>query len=106
MGTVWPHCCNPLKGGVLLPEISQHCCFLLLASLYAMLLRRAWFDDQLALASKATSDRGLFVGLRLDGRTRSSGMGSPPWARYAAELAPLEGEDKWTGFFDGFDGRV
>lgn len=41
-----------------------------------------------------------------DGRTRSSGMGSPPWARYAVELAPLEGDDKWTGFFDGFDGRV
>jgi hypothetical protein len=33
-------------------------------------------------------------------------MGSPPWARYAVELAPLEGDDKWTGFFDGFDGRV
>lgn len=41
-----------------------------------------------------------------DGRTRASGMGCPPWARFAAELAPLEGDDKWSGFFDGFDGKV
>jgi hypothetical protein len=50
--------------------------------------------------------RRLFVGLRLDGRVRSSGSGSPPWRRYALELAPLEGDKAWTGFFDGFDGRV
>lgn len=41
-----------------------------------------------------------------DGRTRASGMGPPPWARFVGELAPLEGDDKWTGFFDGFDGSV
>lgn len=66
---------------------------------------REWFDAQLRLSSKAP-DSGLFVGLRLDGRVRSSGMGMPPWQRYALELAPLEGEDAWQGFFSGFDGRV
>eukprot|EP00879_Flechtneria_rotunda_P032067 GHRR01035218.1.p1 GENE.GHRR01035218.1~~GHRR01035218.1.p1 ORF type:complete len:124 (+),score=30.38 GHRR01035218.1:194-565(+) len=67
---------------------------------------KQWFSDQLALAPNASPDRGLYVGLRLDGRVRASGMGQPPWARFAVELAPLEGEGKWTGFFDGFDGKV
>jgi hypothetical protein len=53
---------------------------------------RDWFDQQLSLAKSAVSDNGLYVGLRLDGRVRASGMGVPPWARFAAELAPLEGE--------------
>lgn len=66
---------------------------------------REWFQTQLSLSSK-TPDKGLFVGLRLDGRVRSSGMGTPPWQRYALELAPLEGDDAWQGFFSGFDGRV
>ncbi|KAG2502156.1 hypothetical protein HYH03_000643 [Edaphochlamys debaryana] len=65
-----------------------------------------WFAEQLSFSPKAKQERGLFVGLRLDGRVRSSGSGSPPWRRYALELAPLEGEGKWTGFMDGFDGRV
>ncbi|WIA12497.1 hypothetical protein OEZ85_012530 [Tetradesmus obliquus] len=67
---------------------------------------REWFDAQLALAPNAVPERGLYVGLRLDGRVRASGMGQPPWARFAVELAPLEGEGKWTGFMDGFDGKV
>jgi hypothetical protein len=58
---------------------------------------REWFGEQLALATKATSDRGLYVGLRLDGRVRASGMGQPPWARFAVELAPLEGERRAGG---------
>jgi hypothetical protein len=73
---------------------------------------REWFDMQIG-NSKASADKGgagaakgLFVGLRLDGRVRSSGLGTPPWARYAAELPPLEGEKSWTGFFSSFDGRV
>jgi hypothetical protein len=73
---------------------------------------REWLDAQIG-ASKASADKGgagasngLFVGLRLDGRVRSSGLGSPPWARYAAELPPLEGDKSWTGFFSSFDGRV
>ncbi|MEW5303923.1 MAG: hypothetical protein WDW36_006568 [Sanguina aurantia] len=65
-----------------------------------------WFATQLKFSSKAKLDNGLFVGLRLDGRVRSSGMGPPPWARYAAELAPLDGSGAWSGFFDGFDGKV
>ncbi|GAX75281.1 hypothetical protein CEUSTIGMA_g2726.t1 [Chlamydomonas eustigma] len=65
-----------------------------------------WFQSQLKLTSKASSSNGLFVGLRLDGRVRASGQGIPPWPRFAAELAPLAGNDKWTGFFDGFDGRI
>lgn len=66
----------------------------------------AWFQEQLALAKGATGAQGLFVGLRLDGRVRASGQGCPPWARFAAELAPIKGDNAWTGFFDGFDGRV
>jgi hypothetical protein len=53
---------------------------------------REWFGAQLALAPNATPERGLYVGLRLDGRVRASGMGQPPWARFAVELAPLEGK--------------
>lgn len=67
---------------------------------------QAWFAQQLSYSSKAKPENGLFVGLRLDGRVRSSGSGVPPFKRYALELAPLEGEGRWTGFFDGFDGRV
>ncbi|KAG2435565.1 hypothetical protein HYH02_011859 [Chlamydomonas schloesseri] len=67
---------------------------------------KSWFEQQLSFSAKAKPENGLFVGLRLDGRVRSSGSGSPPWRRYALELAPLEGDKAWTGFFDGFDGRV
>jgi hypothetical protein len=67
---------------------------------------QGWFEDQLALAKGASGAQGLYVGLRLDGRVRASGQGCPPWARFAAELAPIKGENAWTGFFDGFDGRV
>jgi hypothetical protein len=31
-------------------------------------------------------------------------MGGAPWARMVAELAPLEGDKKWSGFMSGFDG--
>ena len=31
------------------------------------------------------------VGLRIDGRVRASGSGSPPWAAFAAQLPPMEG---------------
>ena len=50
------------------------------------------------------SDRGLYVGLRLDGRVRASGKGCPSWERIASELAPMEG--MWKGFLDGMDGVV
>jgi hypothetical protein len=46
----------------------------------------------------------VYVGLRMDGRVRSSGTGVPPWARFAAELPPTDGA--WGGVLDGMDGRV
>jgi len=70
---------------------------------------RAWTLTQLETAGKNEADgaaRGLFVGLRLDGRVRSSGLGVPPCGRYAAELAPVEGAGAWAGGMDGFDGSV
>lgn len=63
-----------------------------------------WFEEQLALSSRSSPERGLYVGLRLDGRVRASGKGSPPWAQFVAEIAPLEG--MWKGLGDGFDGAV
>lgn len=64
---------------------------------------RDWFTEQSALAGK-TSDAGLYVGLRLDGRVRASGRGCPPWDVFAKQLPPASG--MWTGFMDGFDGRM
>jgi hypothetical protein len=64
---------------------------------------RKWFDDQAAAASKAT-EKGLYVGLRKDGRVRASGLGCPPWAQFAAQLPPEDGT--WGGFLDGMDGVV
>ncbi len=64
---------------------------------------REWFRQQMGLAN-VQSDRGLYVGLRLDGRVRASGKGCPPWRQFAAELAPIEGI--WKGFLDGMDGVV
>ena len=61
----------------------------------------AWFAAQ-AAAAGADLGRGLYVGLRIDGRVRASGAGVPPFAAFAAQLPPME----WSGFFDGFDGRV
>lgn len=65
---------------------------------------KKWFNDQAAAASKATV-KGLYVGLRKDGRVRASGQGIPPWAQFAAQLPP-EDSSFWGGFFDGMDGSV
>lgn len=62
-----------------------------------------WFSEQLKF-SKANTEQGLYVGLRMDGRVRASGKGQPPWGLFAAQLPPTEGI--WAGFGDGFDGRV
>ncbi|KAL4857926.1 Protein LOW PSII ACCUMULATION 1 [Chlorella vulgaris] len=64
---------------------------------------RRWFEQQADLAGKSLSD-GLYISLRLDGRVRGSGKGSPPWAVMAAQLPPTEGF--FGGFFDGMDGRL
>jgi hypothetical protein len=66
---------------------------------------RAWFVEQTAAAGKAgTTERGFYVGLRLDGRVRASGLGAPPWERFAAQLPPSEGF--FGGLLDGMDGKV
>jgi hypothetical protein len=64
---------------------------------------KQWFRTQ-AEDANARLDRGLYVGLRLDGRVRASGTGVPPWDVFAMQLAPLEG--MWKGVLDGLDGRV
>ena len=64
---------------------------------------KAWFDEQ-AGASGKTVEQGLYVGLRLDGRVRASGRGSPPLDQFAASLPPTDGF--FGGFLDGMDGRV
>ena len=48
----------------------------------------------------------LSVGLRIDGRVRASGSGSPPWAAFAAQLPPMEGVFKGSSFFFFFGNRV
>jgi len=62
-----------------------------------------WFKEQIDQSS-VTFEDGLYVGLRLDGRVRASGKGTPPWFRIANELPPIEG--MWSGLGDGFDGPV
>lgn len=64
---------------------------------------KGWFSEQAALAGKDTG-RGLYVGLRMDGRVRASGSGCPPWGAFVAALPPVEGF--FGGLFDGMDGRV
>lgn len=64
---------------------------------------KRWFTEQAEVAG-ASLDKGLFVGLRLDGRVRASGTGTPPWQKFALQLAPMEG--MWGGVMDGMDGRV
>jgi len=61
-----------------------------------------WLAEQKKMA-KVGDDVGVYVGLRMDGRVRSSGTGRVPFARFAVELPPVDG---WGGALDGFDGRV
>lgn len=42
--------------------------------------------------ANATAEKGLYISLRLDGRVRASGTGSPPWQRLVRELPPNSGE--------------
>lgn len=64
---------------------------------------RSWFEEQLKVA-QAKPEKGLYVSLRLDGRVRASGTGTPPWQRFVAQLAPLSGA--WKGLLDGMDGQI
>ncbi len=63
-----------------------------------------WFLEQMQLANKLP-EKGLYIGLRLDGRVRASGTGQPPWQMFAAQLPPVKG-GLFSGFLDGLDGRV
>ena len=65
---------------------------------------KAWIADQMDEASVAEGSN-VYVGLRMDGRVRASGLGFPPWPIFVAQLTPKEGI--WgTEFMSGFDGRV
>lgn len=64
---------------------------------------KAWLDDQLGQA-KLSKGTNVYVSLRIDGRVRASGKGTPPWEILAASLPPVEGF--FAGFLDGMDGRV
>ena len=41
--------------------------------------------------ANANPEKGLYVGLRLDGRVRASGTGSPNWQKMIKELPPVTG---------------
>jgi hypothetical protein len=62
-----------------------------------------WLDEQKAEA-KIGDDTGVYVGLRMDGRVRSSGKGAAPFERFVSELPKTDGA--FGGFGDGFDGSV
>ena len=49
-----------------------------------------WFQVQMKTANKKP-EKGLYVSLRMDGRVRGSGVGSPPWDRLAVALPPVSG---------------
>eukprot|EP00897_Mesotaenium_endlicherianum_P001440 jgi/Mesen1/1323/ME000013S00813 len=51
-----------------------------------------------------TNEWSRYISLRLDGRVRASGVGYPPWQKFAAQLPPMKGI--WKGPLDGMDGRV
>lgn len=61
-----------------------------------------WLEEQKSEA-KIGDGVGVYVGLRMDGRVRSSGKGAPPFERFVNELPPT---DSWGGVMDGFDGSV
>tara|TARA_B100001758_G_C18226787_1_gene513185 strand:+ start:133 stop:552 length:420 start_codon:yes stop_codon:yes gene_type:complete len=61
-----------------------------------------WVKEQKEMAN-LDDDVGVYVGLRMDGRVRSSGKGRVPFERFSVELPPT---DSWGGALDGFDGRV
>lgn len=50
----------------------------------------SWFQTQMKTANKKP-EKGLYVSLRMDGRVRGSGVGSPPWDRLAVALPPVSG---------------
>lgn len=49
-----------------------------------------WIEDQKEFSGLERAKRNVWVQVQLDGTVRSSDLGSPPWARLAAELPPLD----------------
>ncbi|CAM6104727.1 unnamed protein product [Calypogeia fissa] len=62
-----------------------------------------WLNAQKKLAN-VSKDKPVYISLRLDGRVRGSGVGYPPWERFAVQLPPMTG--MWKGPLDGMDGRI
>ena len=58
-----------------------------------------WVTEQMRMA-KVAEGRPVWLSLRADGRIRASGVGAAPWARMAAELAPMDSK------LAGFDGSM
>lgn len=58
-----------------------------------------WFQEQMKTAKKK-QDQGLYVSLRMDGRVRGSGVGSPPWERLAVALPPVSGKRTGSHWLD------
>ncbi len=61
----------------------------------------SWFQTQMKTANKKP-EKGLYISLRMDGRVRGSGTGSPPWDRLAVALPPVSGEQCMTLILHGF----
>ena len=55
----------------------------------------SWFQTQMKTANKKP-EKGLYISLRMDGRVRGSGTGSPPWDRLAVALPPVSGSHFWS----------
>ncbi|CAA6655373.1 unnamed protein product [Spirodela intermedia] len=59
-----------------------------------------WLDEQKKMANVAV-DSPVYLSLRMDGRVRGSGVGSPPWNAFVAQLPPSRGSGQafsmaWT----------
>merc|ERR1711871_138302 len=64
----------------------------------------AWLAQQ-SEANGIAVGTDVYLGLRMDGRVRASGVRSPPWAAFVAQLAPTDGA--WgSDFMAGFDGEI
>ena len=48
-------------------------------------------------------EKGLYISLRMDGRVRGSGVGSPPWERLAVSLPPVSGSPLFSATITKLD---
>jgi hypothetical protein len=49
-----------------------------------------WIEEQKEFAGLERVKRNVWVQIQLDGTVRASDVGSPPWARFVADLPPLD----------------